>query len=178
MKEVIVENVKIENMIYEIRGKKVMFVSDVSRLYNIESKRVNEVVKRNIKRFPKDFCFRLTDIEMEIFWSQNATKKINVEKRGGSYKNPCVFSEHGVIMLSGLLKSDTAIKMNILIINAFMIMKKYISSNLLEQYLFQLTAEKYYEILRSRFRTLKVEYEQYMKCLLRKTLIEKIEFFW
>jgi hypothetical protein len=127
------ENINIENLIYEIRGKQVILASDVAKLYGEETKRINEVVKRNINRFPNEFCFKLTDEESNLFWSQIATKKIVIEKRGGSYKNPYVFTEHGIIMLSGLLKNNIAIKINIMVIEAFIAMKKYVSSDLIKQ---------------------------------------------
>ena len=126
---IIKEDVKIEDLIYEIRGKQVMFSFDLASIYQIETKVLNQVVKRNIERFPNDFCFLLTDNEVQIIWSQIVTKKGKVETRGGKYKNPIVFTEHGVIMLSGLLNSKVAVEVNILVVKAFVSMKKYISSN-------------------------------------------------
>lgn len=126
------ENIKIEDMIYEVRGKQVMLASDVAKLYNSETKIINQVVKRNINRFPEEFCFKLTEKEYTFLRSQFVTSKIeNNENRGGTRYLPYVFTEHGIIMLSGLLKSDIAAKVNVSIINAFVKMKKYISDNLL-----------------------------------------------
>ena len=76
----VIDNVKIEDMIFEIRGKQVMFASDVAKLYQVETKRINEVVKRNINRFPEDFCFKLTVSEYKLLRSQNATSKIEMAK--------------------------------------------------------------------------------------------------
>ncbi len=126
------ENIKIEDMIYEIRGKQVMLVNDVAEIYNSETKVVNQTIKRNIKRFPEEFCFQLTDIEWEILRSQFVTSnnKAHEITRGGIRYLPYVLTEHGIIMLSGLLKSDFAIKMNIRIVNAFVAMRRYISNDL------------------------------------------------
>ena len=118
---------EIENMIYEIRGKQVMLASDVAKLYHVETKVLNQTIKRNINRFPKEFCFQLDDEETKIFWSQIVTKKLIVETRGGSYKNPNVLTEQGIMMLSGLLRSDIAVKVNIQIIDAFVKLKRYVS---------------------------------------------------
>ena len=128
------ENVIVENMIYEVRGVQVMLASDVAKLYNSEVRIINQVVKRNINRFPTNFCFQLTSNEYEFLKSQIVISK-NEENisRGGNRHLPYVFTEHGIMMLSGLLKSDVAAKVNILIINAFVAMKKYISNNLIEQ---------------------------------------------
>jgi len=130
------ENIEIVNMIYEIRGKQVMFASDVALLYQTETKVLNQVVKRNINRFPEDFCFQLTKEETDIYSSRSQIVTLNKSenKRGSNIKYlPYVFTEHGIMMLSSLLKSDIAAKVNIQIINAFVSMRQYISSNLLEQ---------------------------------------------
>ena len=128
------EDIEIENMIYEIKGKQVMLVSDIAKIYNTETKIVNQTIKRNIERFPEDFCFQLTDLEWASLRSQIVTSKNNSNKitRGGIRYLPYVLTEHGIIMLSGLLNSDIAIEMNIRIINAFVKMRKYISSDLME----------------------------------------------
>ncbi len=118
---------EIKNMIYEIRGKQVMLASDVAKLYHVETKVLNQTIKRNIDRFPKEFCFQLDDDETKFFWSQIVTKKLIVETRGGSYKNPYVLTEQGIMMLSGLLRSDIAVKVNIQIIDAFVKLKRYVS---------------------------------------------------
>ena len=128
MNEVVTkEDIKIENMIYEIRGKQVMLDSDLASLYETETKRINEVVKRNIERFPKRFCFRITEEEYNFLKSQIATSK------GGSRKGHTVFTEQGVSMLATVLKTKVATEVSIKIINAFVAMRKYISYNSLEQ---------------------------------------------
>ena len=132
----VIENIKIEDYIYEVRGKQVMLDSDVARIYHVETKRINEAVKRNINRFPIDFCFQLTKEEVEVLSlrSQYATLNNSSNHRGQHYKYmPYAFTEHGVMMLSSLLKSEIAAKVNVAVINAFVNMKKYISSNLIEQ---------------------------------------------
>ena len=128
------KEVKIEDMIYEIRGKQVILASDVAKLYNSETKIINQVVKRNINRFPNHFCFQLTDKEYYSLRSQNVTSKENMPiSRGGNRYLPYAFTEHGIMMLSGLLKSEIAAEINVKIINAFIAMRKYISNNLIEQ---------------------------------------------
>ena len=124
------EELNIENMIYEIRGKQVMFNSDVAKLYNVETKALNQVIKRNINRFPEEFCFQITDYELRnlILRSQNVTSSWN--NYGGTRYLPYVLTEQGIMMLSGLLKNDIAAKVNVQIIDAFVKMRKYISGNL------------------------------------------------
>jgi len=128
------DNINIEEMIHEVRGRKVILASDVAKLYQVETKRINEVVKRNIERFPNEFCFQLTVNEFNDLRSQIATsseeKMIN---HGGIRYLPYVFTEHGIMMLSGLLRSDIAAQVNVAIINAFIELKKFVSNELLEQ---------------------------------------------
>ena len=127
------ENIAIEDMIYNIRGVQVMLDKDVAKLYQVETKRINQVIKRNIDRFPKEFCFKLTKEETEelSLRSQIATLNKNNNSRGQHIKYlPYVLTEQGIMMLSGLLKSDIAVKVNIQIINAFVYMRKYISKDL------------------------------------------------
>ena len=127
------EELNIENMIYEIRGKQVMFNSDVARLYNVETKRINEVIKRNINRFPEEFCFQITIEELEKLSSRSQFATLNKSNnyRGYNIKYlPYDLTEQGIMMLSGLLKSDIAVKVNVQIIDAFVKMRKYISNNL------------------------------------------------
>ena len=126
------ESINIEDMIYEIRGLPVMLSSDVAKLYQVETKRINEVIKRNINRFPDSFCFRLTSNELNIICSrsQNATLNISNNLRGYNIKYlPYVLTEQGIMMISGLLKSDIAVKVNIQIIDAFVKMRKYFVNN-------------------------------------------------
>ena len=90
---------KIENMIYEIRGKQVILASDVAKLYNLETKIINQVVKRNINRFPEHFCFQLTNEEYYSLRSQNVTsKESNHVTKGGNRYLPYAFTEHGIMM--------------------------------------------------------------------------------
>ena len=101
----VLEKIKIEDMIYEVRGKQVMLDSDLAYLYKCKNgtKSINLAVKRNINRFPEDFCFRLTNEESKIIWFQIETKKIKIETRGGKFKNPIVFTEQGVAMLASVI---------------------------------------------------------------------------
>ena len=127
------ENIVIEDMIYTIRGVQVMLDKDVAKLYQVETRKINQVIKRNIDRFPKEFCFKLTKKETEelSLRSQIATLNKNNNSRGNNIKYlPYVLTEQGIMMLSGLLKSDIAVKVNIQIINAFVYMRKYISKDL------------------------------------------------
>ena len=135
MNELMINNIKIENLIYEIRGKQVMLASDVAKLYQVETKALNQVVKRNLNRFPEDFCFQLTLEEAQELSSRSQIVTLNRSgnNRGNNIKYlPYVFTEHGVMMLSGLLKSDIAAKVNVAIIKAFVLMRKYIANNTLE----------------------------------------------
>ena len=128
---VVSNNIKIENMIYEIRGKKVMLDSDLAKLYNVETKRINEAVKNNIEKFPERYCFKLSDNESDNLLVEIFDQKI--EKRGGKYKNPRVFTEQGVYMLATILKCKEATKITIAIMDAFIVMKKIINTSLIEQ---------------------------------------------
>jgi phage regulator Rha-like protein len=103
-------------MIYEIRGQKVMFDSDLADLYGVELKVMNQAVKRNIRRFPPDFMFQLTNDEWDSLRSQIVTSKNN---RGGRRYAPYVFTEQGVSMLSSVINSERAIEVNINIMRAF-----------------------------------------------------------
>ena len=127
--------IKIEDLIYKIRGKQVMLSSDVAKLYQVETKVLNQTIKRNINRFPESFCFQLTNEEIDILCSRSQFVTLNKSNnlRGGNIKYlPYVLTEHGIMMLSGLLKSEIAIKVNIQIINAFVEMRKYLLNNNIE----------------------------------------------
>ena len=102
------------NKIYFIRNQKVMLDRDLAELYSVETKRLNEQVKRNLSRFPEDFMFQLSEIEFQSLKSQFATSSW-----GGIRKLPYVFSEHGVLMLSSVLNSEKAIQTNIQIMRIF-----------------------------------------------------------
>ena len=122
-------NIEIENIIYEVRGVQVMLSSDVAKLYQVETRRINEVIKRNINRFPDSFCFQMNKNEYENLRSQIAISSLD-NNYGGVRYLPYVLTEQGIMMLSGLLKSDVAVKVNIEIINAFVKMRKYFKNNL------------------------------------------------
>lgn len=125
----IVKN-KIEDisiMIYEIRGVQVMLSSDIAKLYNVETKVLNQTIKRNINRFPESFCFQLNIEEINELSSRSRNVTLNKSNnlRGYNFKYlPYVLIEQGIMMLSGLLKSDIAAKINVQIINAFVKMRK------------------------------------------------------
>ena len=139
MNNVIVKNdVKIENMIYEIRGKQVMLDSDLARLYGCKNgtKSLNLAVKRHINRFPERFMFQLTKEEYSSIYSrfQIETLNKNNQKQGLNIKYlPYVFTEQGVAMLSAILKTDVAEEISIKIMDAFVAMKKIINTSLIEQ---------------------------------------------
>jgi len=114
------EIVAVQNKIYNIRGKQVMLDFDLAEMYQIETKRLTEQTKRNIKRFPNDFMFQINNEEWESLRSQIATSK-----RGGRRYLPFAFTEQGVAMLSGLLNTDTAIQVNIAIMRAFVAIRHF-----------------------------------------------------
>lgn len=118
----------IENKILVIRGQQVMLDRDLAELYGVETKRLNEAVKRNIDRFPENFCFQLAENEYQFLRSQIATSKKR-ETRGGRQYLPYVFSEQGVAMLSAVLRSPTAIQVSIKIMEAFVTMRKILLNN-------------------------------------------------
>ena len=105
----------IKNLIYTVRGKQVMLDSDVAMLYHYETKNINKAMKRNIDRFPEDFCFQLTELEAENY--------------GGRRYLPYVYTEQGISMLAGVLKNEIAIQVSINIIRAFIEMRKFIANN-------------------------------------------------
>ena len=117
----------IENKIYEIRGQKVMLDFDLAEMYGVETKRLKEQVRRNIERFPVEFMFELTKEEVQFSRSQFATLKTG---QGHNIKYlPFAFTEYGIVMLSSVLKSKTAVEVNINIIRAFVRMRQYLLSN-------------------------------------------------
>ena len=124
-----ISNEEIKNLIYTIRDKQVMLDSDVAMLYHYETKNVNKAVKRNIDRFPEEFCFQLTENEFQTLRFQIGTSKQNEEFRGGRRYLPYVFTEQGIAMLAGVLKNDIAVKVSINIIKSFIEMRKFININ-------------------------------------------------
>jgi hypothetical protein len=119
------EITQIKDMIYEIRGQKVMFDSDLAGLYGVEPKVMNQAVKRNIGRFPSDFMFQLTNDEWKSLRSQIVTSNNN---RGGRRYAPYVFKEQGVSMLSSVINSERAIEVNINIMRTFVKLRHYVLS--------------------------------------------------
>ena len=97
-----------------IRGQRVLLDAELAQLYEVETKRFNEQIKRNLTRFPSDFMFRLTDEEFESLRSQFATSK-----RGGRRYLPLAFTEHGAIMAASVLNSDRAVEMSVYVVRAF-----------------------------------------------------------
>ncbi|MBO7053927.1 MAG: ORF6N domain-containing protein [Bacteroidales bacterium] len=118
-----VDNIKTK--IYEFRGQKVMLDRDLAALYQVETKRLNEAVKRNILRFPADFMFQLNDSEFQNWKSQFATSN---SIKMGARKKPYAFTELGIAMLSSVLSSEIAIQVNIQIMRAFVTIKKSLTS--------------------------------------------------
>lgn len=106
MNELVIDENKIENMIFEIRGQQVMLDSDLAKLYQVETKRINEAVKNNLDKFPDRFAWKLNDNESKKLVVEIFDQK-NIETRGGKFKNPRVFTEQGVAMLATILKSKT-----------------------------------------------------------------------
>ena len=125
------ENVKIENMIYEIRGKQVMFDSDVAMLFGYQTKDLNRAVRNNINRFPERYCFQLTEEEYKNLRCNFFTSSSS-NNYGGRRYLPYVFTEYGITMLAGLLKSDVAVQVSLKIVDAFIAMRKYISNDLIK----------------------------------------------
>ena len=135
----------IQNRIYEIKGERVMLDFDLAALYEVPTKALNQAVKRNIKRFPKDFMFRLTlaewnRIQTQVFSNQDDHKESLINMRShyvtalqikrNNTTPPYVFTEQGVAMLSGILNSDKAINMNIAIMRAFVEIRKIVLTHI------------------------------------------------
>jgi hypothetical protein len=137
MQEIIVSEETIKQKIYTINGIQVMLDSDLANLYGVSTGRLNEQIRRNIGRFPKDFMFQLSSQELKILISQIAISsksyfesQFTASNWGGRRKLPLVFTEQGVAMLSGVLRSKKAIEINIQIIRAFISMRRFISKNI------------------------------------------------
>ena len=123
------EHIDIRNLIYTIRGKQVMLDSDVARLYNYSTKNINKAMKRNIARFPEDFCFQLTVEEMKNLRFQNGTSRIGNEQHGGRRYLHYAYTEQGISMLAGVLKNEIAIHVSINIMRAFVELRRFIAIN-------------------------------------------------
>jgi len=122
----ILDEDRIKSRIFNLRGLHVMLDRDLAELYEVETRRINEQVKRNIKRFPSDFMFQLSKKEYANLMSQSA---ISRSEWGGTRKMPLVFTEQGVATLSGVLNSDKAIEINIQIIRAFVAIRRFLAAN-------------------------------------------------
>ncbi len=118
----------IQSKIYEVRGQKVMLDRDLAELYNVTTSNLNKAVKRNIRRFPDDFMFQLTKAEFDEL-KTNLIFQNGTSNWGGTRKLPYAFTEQGLAMLSGLLNSDIAIKVNINIMRAFVAIRQMITDN-------------------------------------------------
>ena len=157
----------IKSKIHTIRGKQVMLDSDLAKLYGVETKVLNQAVKRNLERFPSNFMFQLTKEEFYSLRSQFVTLEVGK----GKHKKylPLVFTEQGVSMLSAVLKSKKAVEVSINIINAFVAMRKFLSDN---KYVF----EKFQQI-DQKLVTHDKQFNQIFKALESKDLPEKGIFF-
>ena len=116
---------RIEEMIFLIRGQRVMLDSDLAKMYGVTTKRLKEQFRRNIERFPKDFAFQLTSQELAILRSQIATSK----SHGGLRYLPIVFTEHGALMLGNILNSEIAIEASIRVVRAFIWIREQLVAN-------------------------------------------------
>ena len=127
-KELTINNESIKNKIHYIRGKYVMLDRDLAKLYEVETKVLNQAVKRNINRFPEDFMFQLNENEEKIFLR---SQFVTLEKGRGKHRKylPYAFTEQGVAMLSAVLKSNKSIDINIKIMRAFILMRKFLAKN-------------------------------------------------
>ncbi|MGH8696584.1 MAG: ORF6N domain-containing protein [Burkholderiales bacterium] len=121
----------IESRILLVRGQKVMLDTDLAELYAVTTKRLNEQVRRNLERFPHDFCFQLTNQEVAILRSQFATSSLNPRRRswGGRRSAPLAFSEHGAIMAATVLNSPRAIEVSVFVVRAFVRLREMVASN-------------------------------------------------
>ena len=119
-----ISTLQIENKIFIIRGVQVMIDRDIAELYGVETRVLNQAVKRNSERFPEEFMFQLTDKEFE-----NLISQFVISSWGGTRKLPYVFTEHGVTMLASVLKSETAVKASIQIVKAFVSMRHFVANN-------------------------------------------------
>ena len=129
-----VTSVLVESKIFMIRGKQVMIDRDLAELYGVETKVINQAVKRNIERFPEEFRFQLTAEEYDSLRSQIVTLKNEDESQRGKHSKylPYVFTEQGVAMLSAVLHSPTAIQVSIRIMDAFVKLRHYVSSQIVK----------------------------------------------
>ena len=125
----------IQSKIYEIRGQRVMLDFDLAELYQVETRTLKQAVRRNIERFPSDFMFEITESEYNYLKNSMTSQTVISNERGGRRYMPFAFTEQGVAMLSSVLRSETAIQVNIAIMRAFVAMRNYITTTT------QITAE-------------------------------------
>lgn len=139
-KELVVQETKLElnadineaiirNLIYVIRGQQVMMDSDLAELYQVETKALNRAVKRNISRFPDDFCFQLSEAEFENLRCQFGTSSLENDNYGGRRYLPYVFTEQGISMLSAVLRSEVAVNVSVRIMRTFVEMRRFMTNN-------------------------------------------------
>ena len=134
--------IEIQNKIYQIRGVRVMLDFDLAQLYQVETKVLKQTVRRNCDRFPEDFMFELTEKEYNSLIDSLRSQIVTSNKRGGVRYMPFAFTEHGVIMLASLLRSDLAVQTSIRITRAFVAMRNFImSTKLIETELAELKAK-------------------------------------
>ena len=151
----------IENKIFFIRGKKVMFDRDLAGLYGVETKVFNQAVRRNIDRFPEEFMFQLSKQETEIWQSLFSRSQFVTLKQGKNIKYaPYVFTEYGVAMLSSVLNSKRAIQVNIQIIKTFIKLKEMIATNRELRIKIEKLEKKYDKSFKIVFDTLKKLFEE------------------
>ena len=125
-KDLIISQKEIENRIFLVRGVQVMLDNDLAKIYQVETRALNQAIKRNIERFPNDFMFQLTQSEWENLKSHFVTSS----QHGGRRTLPFAFTEQGVAGLSGVLKSETAVKMHVAIMRTFVRMRKTTNENI------------------------------------------------
>jgi len=116
---------RIEDMIYQIRGQRVMLDFDLARIYGVTTKRLKEQFRRNAERFPEDFAFKLTHQELTNLRSQTATSSLH----GGRRHLPVAFTEHGALMLASVLNSQTAVDASIRVVRAFVLMREQLAAH-------------------------------------------------
>ena len=122
----ITDQTDIKDKIHNVRGLQVMLDSDIAELFGVETGQLNRQMKRNVERFPKEFCFKLNSLEFKNLKCQNG---ISSSSHGGIRKTPYVYTEHGVIALAGVIKNETAAKMSVAIVKAFVAMRNFIIEN-------------------------------------------------
>jgi len=183
-KSINTESSDIENKVYLIRGEKVMLDADLAEIYGVETKRLNEQVKRNKDRFPVDFMFQLTKMEWDALKSQFATANRNqnmksqnaTSKRGGRRTLPYVFTEHGVVMLASVLNSPQAIAASIQIVKVFVKLRTILSNHThLAEKLKELESKydsQFEEVFSLLRRLMNVPKDQVNKIILKKGIKE------